>query len=332
MAKWIKDWGSGPSSIVCREVHGSHSQVHNALSGNPQFIARLEIGWNDLQIAVTRILGQPSIWPHPTTLRNVVAVDARVINDLAAYGSDADLQVINYAHHALVDVTFIPRNGYYMTLTNIPTIAGTSDYPVDASGQHVYWDDVIESRFETLPQTPKNFIWGNTTGTTPSTITNNLLPGEVPPKFEPGETLIHTIEGWSGSTFNIDNFLGTVVTLPGPIPYFSLPLRKSFADKTLMLRAYSIQKSFSFRSYREPVVAATGFFDFNGRATQTLKLIYEFKKNGWEKFWRTDYTSQINDYYYIMWASDPSKKYIPFPVRDHSIFLLGNETDLTTPH
>lgn len=326
MAKWIKDWtdGSGSHSIICREVHGSHAETHNALSGNPQYIARLEISWNDLQTAISRLLGQPSVWPKAShfTLPVVgpVAIDARVINDLAEYGSDADLQIINYNHHALVDVTYIPRNGVYWKLTsNDPSSGGPINQPV-------YLDDVEEPRIETLPTSSLNFIWGDSTGTPPADKSKALLPGEAPVDFHVGQTLTHSLEGWSGK-IDIGQYLGSVHSQS----YTSPITQKTYAAGTLMLRNYSIVKSHTFRSYRmlsDPVPTAS-FYDFGQDVSQTLKLIYEYKNVGWQRFRHFDLGTSGVSYDYMHHAKPPYNVHIPFPPINHNIFFSGTLISLT---
>lgn len=316
MAKWIQDWTdtSGNHSIICDEIHVSHVDTYNALSGNPQYKVRLAVNWDQRELAIKRLLGQPETWPLPTIFGNVVAVEAQVINDEGKYFTDADGQTIEYDEKAFLDITYIPRQGIYRKLTtNDPAVSNPINQPV-------YIMDEEEPRIEALPINPNLFIWGNTAGTVPTDKTKVLTGQEAPSKFDVGQTLVHTIEGWCGK-FDIEDYVATVHSQA----YTSPITNKTYAAGTLMLRNYAIPRSFSFRSFRQELdpIPTTSFYDPAFTATANLKLIYEYRSLGWERFFRNDLAGQAPGYYYIHWRETPYGKYVPFPAVNHNIFFVG---------
>ena len=341
MTKWIEDWTDtgGSHSIVADEVHGTHNESHNALSGNPQFNVRLAIAWDDVPIAISRLLGQPCRWPKATPfppsvieltlpLARIVAIDARVANDQAAYNTDGDKQIIDYLTHGLVDVTYVPRNGvYYKLTTDDPAGGGPINQPV-------YINDEEKPRTETIPLDYNKFIWGDTDvadptppPAPPTDKTQKLLPAEAPVRFDIGQTLVHTVEGWCGfgpiGALELGDYIGSVTQHD----YVSPVTGKSYAKGTLMLRNYNIVKNFNFRSYRaldDPVPTDT-FLDFAGRAVPTVEFIYEYRRVGWERFFRPNFGTNTSGYYYIHYATSPYDNYIPFPVKDHRLWMNGTQ-------
>ena len=331
MAKWIHDWQEGQEtrSIPCREVHTTHVESHNSVSGNPIFRAQLEVPWSLVQLAITRLLGRPEIWPYPTVLRNIIATSVELSNDQSRYSTDQNLQLINYSGNALLDVTYTPRPGVYMQLFKLEDDEGEID--PGASPQDTYWEDSVEPLFESRTQNPELFIWGDSTGS-PLQVGDSLrrpLTGNEVPSLPRTDTkrLIHTIEGWADTSSYVDTLVGTV----NNALYFSIPLRRTFAVGTLLLDSYSIVRGFTFRSYRNVAIPPpeTTYYDPSGFATGILKLVYVHKPSGWEKFWRNVPNGQKSDYHYIHHNVNPFDTYRPFPLADHSGVLQGFEIDLT---
>lgn len=318
MSKWIQDftWNGVNYSIPCREVHLPHTQEHNALNGAPVFKTRLEIPSSVVNIAISRLLGKPERWPHITPFHNVVCVSATLTGDAGRYVTDGDGQLLYYANNYLVDVVYTARPGQYV---------------LDYNGQEVYWEDSTEPRLESLPMSSKGLIWGKAADETVPIKHIELLPDEVPSKFEPGVTLIHSIEGWHMPSTDIGLYVGTT----NLDPYYSYNLDKVFPAKTLMLRNYNELQAYSFRSYRYPEIPSPGISDDpthtgtadgrprdpSGRPTSILRLFYEYRPNTWEKFWRNDVDGDSTGYYYIKRNASPYSTVKPFPGYPHDIFL-----------
>lgn len=320
MAKWIQDFSVGGATIQIpvSEVQGFHKQIHNAISGSPIFSTRLIIPWGEVPLALSRLLGVPERWPHPTTFNNMRCISAEIFADGGAYTTDGDRQIMYPSDNAFVDVTYTQRNGIYVT---------------DYNGQNVYWEDTLEPRLESIPMNAKDLIWGKLEDETVPTDKIPLHPDEAPSKYEPGATLIHLIEGWGFPTDDIGFYLGTT----NDEAYYSYNLNRLFPAKTLMLRNWNEIQQMSFRSWRTPMVPppsppnnddpTTGVSDDgapkdrSGWPTSTLRLIYEYKKEGWEKFWRNDVKDNVSGWYYIKRNGDPwstVKPYLPF---GHNPFL-----------
>ncbi len=286
MAEWIPSFASG--SIPVKEVKGSHKESHNAINSNPSYHARLEVPWASRNDAISALLGTPESWPKTPLMSNVVCVSAELVNDNGGYSYDDE--IIIYSQYALIDCVYMPRIGAYV---------------VDANGEDVYWLDEDSPRIESKPMNHQNLIWGDTTEAGVPNDKIQLSPEEAPPRYEPGDSLVHTIEGWTIDYDDIDTLIGTVHSEP----YFSPVTGKTYAADTLMLRNYGATRGFSFRSYRD------------GQPTVTLKLYYEFKGTGWNRFWRIDLKNKTEDYYYIRQNVDPYNRVDPFPAADHTKYL-----------
>lgn len=300
MSKWVSD-----GSVVCREIPGSRVEAHNSISGNPNYSVRLGVPRADVQTALNKILGTPETWPHATPLSNVRAVSANIVADVGEYSTDGDAQLAFNSNEQLIDFTYAPRTGVYLEL---------------GSGIDVYIEDILEPRNESKPLNPRHFIWGETTDVVPQNKDRQLSPSEAPVKYEPGDTLTHTIEGWVFDTTNLNGFVGTC----NQNAYYSESLKRTFAAGTLLLKNIQLNKGFIFVSYRAPFVVSLPLIDYSGLAGPIVKFIYEYKEEGWDKFYR--YDSNSNDYatgyYYIRYAQPPHDKFEPFPLADHDDWLL----------
>jgi hypothetical protein len=316
MTKWIQDFtiASVTQNLPCDEVHITHVEAYNSLSGNPQYQVRLAVDWASRYLAITRLLGVPEQWPYTTPFDKVYAVEARIVNDQGAYTADADAQVIQYTEKALIDVTYMPRNGVYRVLTTSDPVGGGT------INQPVYIDDVEKPRTETVPMNHMNFFWGDTTGTAPADKSKVLLSQESPTIFNIGQTLVHTIEGWCGA-LDVSDFVGTV----NQYAYTSPVNGRTYGAGTLMLRDYSLTRAFNFRSYRllgDPAPTAS-FIDFARIAGVNLQMVYEYKSLGWERFFHTALNATPG-YHYIHRRESPYTKFTPFPVANHSIFFVSS--------
>lgn len=331
-SQWITPFrnnGENPFiNIQCREVHSTHTETHNTISGNPLYKARLEIPWDSLMMALSRLLGAPERWPFNGLhfpfgqFYNIVAVSAEVINDAGSYVTNSGYEeVIHYDEAALIDVTYMPRIGKYITVPEKVVSDGEGD-PVTFPPMDVYIEDRVQPRYESIPEHHRNLIWGDTTDVVP-TDKKMLHPDEVPSRGNPGLTLIHTIEGYDRSISELDALVGTV-TNADYTP--TTKGRKKFPSGTLFLRTYEVEDRYTFRSYRikkDPPPPTPGF-DVYGLSTPVLKLVYEYKKEGWEKFWRNNSSPTVNasGYYYIRYSQPPYAKYVRFQPADHSAFLF----------
>lgn len=300
MTKWISD-----GSIIVKEAQNTRSEQHNSISGMPMFNVRLEIPTAQLKPALARLLGIPEAWPHDTILQNVKAVSANIVVHTGESTTDGDGVICLYSDPTLVDMTYSLRTGMYV---------------IDDGGNDVYWEDTIEPSAEYRPENHLNFIWGNTTNTVPNDKDRTLSPDGVPSKFEPAETLTHTVEGWPFVTEGLELFIGTV-----NFDFYQSPiLDRTFNSGTLLLKSIQISKGISFISYREPFGSPVfPLREMSGKMTPTLKFIYQYKKNGWDRFWRadSDTANYPSGYYYIRHRDPPHAKYDPFPPADHSKWL-----------
>lgn len=293
MARWIAD-----NSVVCREVHNTRKEVHNSISGSPVFNVRLEIPTNQLSTAITKLLGNPESWPHTTIFQNVKCIAAEVIPNPGRYSTDADAQIINPVNRTLVDLTYAPRHGVYLE---------------DYTGDDVYWDDVLEPRIESKPIYHKSVIWGTTdpAGIPVEGQRNILHPDEAPQKYEPGEQLTHIIEGWTLARALDVQLLTSHIGTCNDRAYTSIPLGRTFDVGTLLLRNVITTKAMTFKSYRSG----------GGTASFILKIIYEYKAVGWERFYRIDPISNSSDYYYIRYNTAPWNRFQAFPIVTHDNWL-----------
>lgn len=297
MTKWIFD-----GSVACREVSGTRHESYNSLSGSPTFKVRLEVPAGQVKLAKAKLLGKPETWPHDSIFLGasvVACVACEEVTDQGAYTTDADGQLCNYINNHLLDCTYIARAGIYVE---------------DMNSEDVYWDDEIKPRFESRPADNMMLMWG---GTDEQSIPQNkvpLNPDAAPPIFQGGETLTHTIEGWTLETATLQDVIGTC----NDELYVSVPLHnREYSAGTLMLRNYEIIHSFSFRSYR--IFSAQE--PFSGKPTITLKLYYEYRKDGWQKFWRVNPDLQQAVYEFIRYIKSPHDIFNPFPVVSHAKWL-----------
>lgn len=301
MTKWLSD-----GSFVVKEVPDSRSENHNTVSGSPIYSVQLEVPAANLKDIQRAILGLPEKWPHPTPLNNVYAIGSSVTSDKGEYNTDSDAQLAYVVNNYLVTFTYAPRTGIYTTVEGNYT---------------AYVDDIIEPRNESHPLDPNKFIWGNTSDTVPNNTKRTLAASEAPVKQEGGETLTHTVEGWPAVTSDLDQALFTC----NNAVYTSLVLKRIFDIGTLLLKSIQVTKGFTFASYRAPLSGPVdpGIIDYSGIAAPILKFIYEYKKTGWQRFYRydADQTSFPAGYYYIRYANSPYPKFEPFPLTDHTDWL-----------
>lgn len=299
MARWISD-----GSIVCKEVSPSHGETHNNISGNPLFRARLKVLWNEAQLAKSKLCGEPEDWPHQTIFQNVKCVSCEITPDGGAYTVDSDGEILAY-QYAFLDVTYAPRPGVYLE---------------DYNNQDVYWYDELDPRVETKPMNHQVLIWG---GDDPAQVPQNkipLHPDEAPTRYFTGQTLRHTIEGWCIETDDLADYIGTV----NADEYYSPVLLRTFPAETLLLRSLAITREISFRSYRQPTSGPPPVppsFDPSGLFTNKLLMTYEYKKEGWNRFYRNDPDTNTSGYYYIRYDTSPYDTIEPAPVVNHDKWL-----------
>lgn len=295
MAKWISDplppWIiSPPVSIICREVHSSHTESHSAIAGNPTFNAKVAVLYTQLQDVVSVLLGKPENWPKGTSIiQDPVCVSCQVNNDTGRYTTDADGQIIDYSQYALLDLVYMARAGVYV---------------VDNSGEDVFWNDEEEPRVESRPMNYKLLVWGNTDTTVP-TPKIQLLSDEAPSIYENGANLVHTIEGFDISFDDLEALIGTVHN----VDYLSPVNGKNYVAGTLLLDAYQVINHYNFKSYR------------HGAISVTLKLFYKFKGISWSKFWRNGLDAATTGYHYMRHNKDPWPLFDPFPLASHIKYL-----------
>lgn len=300
--------------IFLREVHNTHAESHNSIGGNPTFRVRLECPWQYKKNAISRLLGRPEIWPKDTVLQNMYAVSAEVISDGAEGVTDNDGQIIEYPHNALIDVTYAQRPGIYYY---------HAGFGVD---EWLYIYDEISHRNEAFPLDHNKFIWGDSTN--PATVPTDkltLTPYEAPVEYLPGYTFTRTIEGWCMDVPKSDLLTGPIPGTTNLHDCASINLKRKFKAGTLLYRTAIITTGISFRSYRFPVPGGVlpPKYDLSGLPTMTLKLIYEYREDGWDKFRRVKVTSSGIEvgWYYILANGGTYPKYDPFPRTDHRIFL-----------
>lgn len=285
MTTWIS---GGP---VAREVHSTHTEQHGTIGGNPTFNATIAVAWSELEEAVSLLLGGPEIWPKATSIiETPVCVSVRVNNDRGRYTTDSNGEVINYNIYALLDLTYMARGGGYVT---------------GKDGQDLFWNDEVGPRIESRPMNHNLLIWGNQGGSGLPSQKVQLTPDEVPSKYENGTSLTHTIEGWNDYTDDLTDLISTT----NQDPYSSPLTGVVYNEGTLLLRDYAEIPAYNFISYRTGVIGTN------------LKLFYEFKKEGWQVFWRNDLVGKTTGYYAIHQADDPYNQVLPFPMADHTRYL-----------
>lgn len=287
-------------------MHGARVEEYHSITGNPTFRTRLECLWNERHTVVRDLLGLPAFWPETSLFQNVVCVAARVVGDNSIHAQHIDNEVIIYTEKALIDVTYIARPGKYV---------------IDWYQQPVYWYDEIKPRLETLPRDHRMFVWGLTTDVTPTDAqVSPMTSSEVPVDFIPGETFIRNIEGFA-QTMDLSTYIGTVTNAE----HSSYQLGRKFPAGTLLCRNIEITPGYSFRSFRSFTGSPPGptGFDPSGRNTYQLKVIYEFRKEGWEKWRRFDYGAGVLDWYYVRYNKATYPKATPFPLTDHNLLLTS---------
>ena len=310
MATWIPDDISGPFPI--EEVHNTRVESHNTINGSPVFKVRLNTQFDHLDSAQGKLLGTPLLWPHASLIPfKPYCVAMEVPPDMGRYSSDIDQQLVYPDGNVFIDCTYVVRTGVYLE---------------DYNNQDVYWEDQIEPRIESRAINHRQLVWGATDAQTIPTKKIQLMSDEAPPKYESGETLIHIIEGWTDTTVKpnnptlpLMNYLTSHIGTVALSAYTSIPLGRTFEAKTLLLRNVSITRSFSFRSYRLPPGGSTTHY--SGKPTNTIRMIYEYKKEGWDKFWRIDLENDTEGFYYIRRNKEPYGIVRPFPEINHDVFL-----------
>lgn len=284
MSLWIAD-----GSIGLVEVEGTKREVFNSVSGVPNYTVQVACPFASRKDALKKLLGNPEKWPHDTIFPYVYCIAADVVSD-GEYTTDADEQIL-HSTNSILQLTYAPRNGVYIS----------EDY----FNKPVYWLDEIEPRYESRPVPHRNFFWGNTDTSIPTEKMPLLDGDEAPQKSEAGVSLVHTIEGWQEYAY-YDLMLASCGTT-NSAAYTSPILGKTFAAGTLLLRNATIVPSYTHVSYKL------------GVKTYTVKLFYEWKANGWQKFWRNYGPSP--DYYYIRHNTSPYAVYNPFPMQSHSTWM-----------
>lgn len=272
-------WISTPS-IVCREVHATHNEQHSSISGNPTCNARIAVPYSQLEDAVAALLGGPEIWPKATSvIQNLVCVSARVDNDTGRYTTDSNGEIINYNVFALLDLTYMARAGIYV---------------IDQNGEDVFWNDEISPRIEAKPLNHTLLIWGNQGGSGAITQKVDLHSDEAPSKYDNGISLVHTIEGFDIGHDDLIDLVNTVHNAE----YISPMNGRIYPASTLLLRSFSELVHYNFKSYRAGVLSTT------------LKLNYEEKAVGWNRFYRNDIVNKVEGYYTIHQNTSPYNQVI----------------------
>jgi hypothetical protein len=297
MAKWIAD-----GSISLREIPGTRIESHSTVTGMPIYNVRLEVPVGQLKNAISKLLGNPEIWPHTdTVITNIRAIAANLVQESGRYSTDGDgqLALLTVNPH-LIDVTYTARPGLYTTLVGVAA----------------YIDDVMGPRIESIPLDHRQIVWGGTANNVIIPISQQLLisPDVTPSTYIPGEQLEHTIEGWTFTTTTMSSLIGTV----NNAAYTSVPLyNRTFPIGTLLLRNIQITKGMSFNSYK------LAPYPWPGITTLQVKMIYEYKAQGWDKFYRLGTVSGVNvtGYYYMRHKSQPYDLVVPFPLADHTPYL-----------
>lgn len=287
--KWITS-----ASIPCREIEQTHKESHSTVSTNPVYRVTLEVDFDNVKAAIQALLGLPEEWPKDTMFEDVVAVSAEGQTNGGQYATDSDGEVLSYDKY-LIDVTYIQRSGVYLE---------------DSNGSDVYWNDEHSPRIESRPMNHTLLKWGTTTPSGSGSVPTESTPldsTEAPSRYIGGETLEHTIEGWSIDYTDLDDLIGTVHDAAYTSPVSGV----TYAADTLLLRSFTSVRGWSFISYRSLV------------PTTTLKLIYEFKDVGWNRFWRINLrtTPASEDYYYILANQQTFKRIDPFPSVSHLKYL-----------
>lgn len=285
-------WTPSDPSLDIQEIHSFRNEDDGTLSGNPQYSTRLEVPYQQLSALKTALLGEPEGWPHLSSIiQDVVCVQCKIKDDVSSYTTDSTGSLIHYDGNVFVDVVYMPRVGRYV---------------VDANGEDVYWNDETAPRIESRPIPHKTLIWGTTTS--PTSIPNDKIPlhsDEAPSIYENAQSLIHTIESWDIDFSDLKSLVGTVHNAS----YVSPVSGDVYAAGTLLLKNYANSQGYYFTSYR------------HGASSAQLKLFYEFRGVGWQRFWRNDIINNTQGYYYILRNANPWDAMEPFPQTSHNKYL-----------
>jgi len=262
-------------------------------------------------------LGKPQPWPHPTVfdkaISDATAVSIQLINDKGDALTDSSKQKFEYKHFAIFDVVYMARKGLYFLNNN---------------DEEIYVEDEIQHRVETQPMNHLLLKWGKNSSSavtlTEGAAAPSLTFNEAPVKFGIGETIVKTIEGWCCDLSNVA-VEGTV----NDSALHSFILDRDFPALTLKLRSITATPLFSFRSYRDenpsgppptPTPPLPKRYERSGRTTLTLRLQYEYREDGWERFWRNTPKAAEAGYYHMIDSEPPYANVIPFPAVDHKAY------------
>lgn len=244
-------------------------------------------GWN------TSIPGKPAIWPY-TGVHELYCVGCQQTNVNMAFS-------VNQEELLETDYVFF----------NLSYTAKLGRYMLGGGGITYYIEDSLEPRYETRPLQHSLYCWS--TIETGETAKRVLTSNEAPVKSNSGFTLLHTVSGYFTLPTDLEQLLGTTAhgnyTSPNLNKNFD-PSSTSGYDGVLLLRTVNVVQEFTANSY------------LGDQPTYTLKCRYEYKKEGWNQFWRSSRVSPGGFYDRIQFQNLGV---------DEVFFESADHSDLLTP-
>lgn len=152
----------------------------------------------------------------------------------------------------------------------------------------------LEPTVEFLTQDPRNYKW-ETASANPN-VSQKLKEGEEPGKLHRGLRLVRTL-------YNLTAINSNILTLPGKVnstSYVSALLGLTFPADTLLFIPPQISRTYTTA----------------GASAWTVQLGWEYKENGWNKYWRQE--TQAWDYIKVV-ATDT--RYYSYPQASQSPWL-----------
>lgn len=302
MSEWIDD-------VDAYEVMGTRNESDGTLPGNmPTASVTIAVARESAVEARNVLLGgrqlplgsgTPRTWPY-------LSIDTLYCVGAARRNVQGDFQAVNEeklnTDWVFLDLQYTARLGRYIVKPN--------------EHRAYYVEDSLEPRFESRPLNHSHYEWATLLGT--DTTRHPISSNEAPVKSLSGFTLLHKVSGFLNIPNDIESYIGTTarasVANPGII-YTSQNLGKQFAESpspnsesTLLLRTVNIVQEYSHNSYL-----------FN-QPTFTLICRYEFKAEGWNRFWRPLLTA-TGGYDYIRNTKTGVNQTF-FPPEDHSAWLF----------
>lgn len=305
MSEWIQ-------GIDAYEVMGTRVETDGTLPGHlPTASVTIAVSKDDARRARDVLLGGnplptgggiPMTWPSVYgSIEKLYCVSAVRRNVQGAFSVQS--QELLATDWVFLDLQYTARLGKYVIKTS-ENIA-------------YYVEDSLEPRFESRPLNHTHYEWY--TLLSGQTLRSPVSSNEAPIKTLSGLTLVHKVSGFLtlpddsvvGLQGGFESLMGTVADRKYTSPNLSMDFFLSYisaAEGTLMLRTINVVQEYSHNSY------------IGNQPTFTLICRYEYKREGWNLFWRPKLSTN-GDWDYMR-NSNSGVTQTFFPMADHSTWLF----------